>query len=249
MKELRGVLLRLAEDGATGAIRVGHEGVLHLVDGDVVFAECVFVPGLGRMLTSSGRLRAEDWRLIQATGSADAWLGRAELEGYALIAMFDAVFYLLVSDAETDFVESGPYWLAPLRNVPVATLYHETGRRRERLDAVWPSGVLDDAPVVPLRRIRRQRLMLTGLQAELLLNADGRLTPAGLARELGHTRYGCTLAVRGLAASGLVEVPRGAARRRVGGAPRAMREAAQNTWAEVDLSLVARLQDALRELE
>ncbi|GAB3671006.1 hypothetical protein GCM10027589_39750 [Actinocorallia lasiicapitis] len=251
---LRGLLLELARERATGVVRIGHEGAFHLVDGAAVFAECVLVPGLGRMLTSSGRLREADWRAVQAAGSADAWLGRAELEGYALIALFDAAYYLLPSTAELAFTESEPFWLAPLRGVAIETLYYETGRRRERLDHAWPSAVLDEAPVEPVRRVRRQRLMLSGLQAELLLNADGRLDPAGLARELGHTRYGCTLAVRGLAASGLVAVPPGAARRRIGGAsraepPRTVRSPGRQKWAEVDQSLLLRLQDALRELE
>lgn len=246
---MRAALLGLARDKATGTLRVGHEGVVHLVEGDAVFAECVFVPGLGRMLTASGRLREGDWRGVQAAGSAVTRLGRGELEGFGLIALFDAAFYLLSSEAEVDFAAGDPYWLGPLRGVAIETLYYETGRRRERLDHAWPSAVLDDAPVVPVRRVRRQRVMLTGLQAELLLNADGRLDAAGLARELGHTRYGCTLAVRGLAASGLVAAPPGAARRRIGGAPRAVRSSGRQKWAEVDQSLLIRLQDALRELE
>ncbi|GAA3198969.1 hypothetical protein [Actinocorallia longicatena] len=254
MSELRTALVGLARDKATGNVRVGHEGVVHLVAGAAVFAECVFVPGLGRMLSSSGRLREADWRAVQASGSAEDFLGRAELEGYGLIALFDAAYYLLGSDAPVEFSEGDPFWLAPLRGVPIETLYYETGRRRERLDQAWPSAVLDDAPVVPVRRVRRQRVMLTGLQAELLLNADGRLDAAGLARELGHTRYGCTLAVRGLAASGLVAVPPGSARRRIGGAPRGRPDRADGSpgpqkWAEVDQSLLLRLTDALRELE
>lgn len=127
----------------------------------------------------------------------------------------------------------------------------------ERLAAARPSPLADDAPLEPVRRLHRQRLILTGLQAELLLNADGRKTPPELARELGRTRFGCSPAVRGLVASAPARAPEPesgarAPRRHPGGAPRRALPAgvlSRPRWAEADPGLPVRLQDVLKELE
>lgn len=257
MRRLKSELDRLAVERATGRLRLGHEGTFHLIDGAVTHAENVLVPDLGQLLTRSKRITEAAWRQIQAHGlplPADCPLRAAELEMFALLGLFDAAWLLLASETEPDFTETEPHWLGAVNSVTPTTLFHEIEHRRARLHDVWPSPLADDAPVVPIRRIRRQRLILTGLQAELLLNADGRLTPAELARELGRTRYGCTLAVRGLVASALVEAPQSppgvpAPRLRIGGAPRTVRNQAETRWAEVDLDLLHRLHDALKELE
>jgi hypothetical protein len=257
MSGLKSELDRLSLQRATGRLGLGHEGAFHLIDGAVTHAENVLVPDLGQLLTRSGRITEPAWRRIQAHGlplAPDSPLTRPELEMFALLGLFDAAWLLLASEAEPDFTETAPHWLGPVSSVTPATLFHEIGNRRARLHAVWPSPLADDAPVVPVRRIRRQRLILTGLQAEILVNADGRLTPAGLARELGRTRYGCTLAVRGLVASALVEAPQSppgvpAPRRRIGGPPRTTRKQTETRWAEVDQSLLHRLYEALKELE
>jgi hypothetical protein len=264
MRRLRAELQRLAEEHATGALQVGDEGVLHLIDGAVTHAECAHCPDLGTLLTASGRLTPAAWARVRDKGvTADhgtpARLSRAELQMYGLIALFDAVFFLSPSPADPVFAATAPHWLGPLNAATPDTLFHEMRRCRERLDLTWHSSLADAAPVVPVRRLHRQRVILTGLQTELLLNADDKLTPADLARSLGRTRYGCTLAVRGLAASGLVQIPPApeggrVPRRRVGGQPRRTVHAATSTpdqpkWATVDMSLLGRLQDALRELE
>jgi hypothetical protein len=62
---------------------------------------------------------------------------------------------------------------------------------------------------VPVRRVRRRRLVLTGGQAEVLAAADARRSVAGIGRELGRTTYGCLVAVRDLTAAGLIEPPAG----------------------------------------
>ncbi|WP_460367073.1 hypothetical protein, partial [Actinocorallia lasiicapitis] len=209
MRRLRAELARLADDRATGALQVG-DGTVYLVEGAIAHAETDAVPGLETLVTASGRLTAAGWRRITERGvegvaagnAGQARLSRAELETYTLIALFDAVFQLASDDAgEPCFVPGETHWLGCLHAVSVSTLLHEVRRRRARLEAAWPSPLADDAPVVPILRVRRQRVVLTGLQAELLVNADGRLTPSGLARKLGRTRYGCTLAARGLVAS------------------------------------------------
>ncbi|MEU9839634.1 hypothetical protein AB0C69_10475 [Actinomadura sp. NPDC048032] len=211
-----GALAALEHEKATGLLRVGGDGAFHVDRGAVTLAESRHTPGPGDLPDGPDR----------------------ELAG--LLAMFDAACLLLASRAEPAFTE-GPPSGGP-RRVTVATLVHEQRRRRALLDAAWPDGSVDVAPVVPVRRVRRQRVILTGLQAEILLNADGRRTPAQLARELGRTVFACLLAVRGLAAASLVRTgpPDGP------GAP-PVREEVPADWAPADHDLLVRLHAALVE--
>ncbi|MCD0449891.1 hypothetical protein LO762_11925 [Actinocorallia sp. API 0066] len=268
MRTVRARLESLAEAGATGTLSLGDDGAFHLVDGAVVHAETAHTPSLRELLTASGRLTEQGWELLRAQGpghgpASPARLGAAEFEAHALIHFFDAAFFLARSGHEPRFEDGkAPYWPECLAVDPV-TLCVEIRRRRVLLDAAWPSPLADDEPVRPLRRVSRQRVILTGLQAEILLNADGRKTPSGLARELGRTRFGCVLAVRGLVASALVRPPGsddggaraedGAPAPRIGGAPRWESQPRDGAfpakWAHADLELLARLHDALRELE
>nr|BFE82706.1 hypothetical protein GCM10020093_053070 [Planobispora longispora] len=66
---------------------------------------------------------------------------------------------------------------------------------------------LDALPVVPIGRIPAQRVLLTSLQWEVLVGADCTATPADLARKLGRPAYSVLLAVRQLAAAGLLRTP------------------------------------------
>lgn len=116
--------------------------------------------------------------------------------------------------------------------------------------------------MVPVRRVTRQRVILTGLQAEILLNADGRRTPPQLARELGRTVFACLLAVRGLAAASLLRIgpPDGFGAAPVREAPAAPAAPAAPVrddvpagwapadWAPTDHDLLVRLHAALVEL-
>ncbi|MEU5992032.1 hypothetical protein ABZ806_23940 [Spirillospora sp. NPDC047418] len=213
--DICGVLAVLERERGTGVLRVGDDGAFHLAGGAVVHAESRHVPG------------------------ADDLPGGSDPELAALLALFDAAYFLLGSAAEPVFAEEPA---GGALRVGVATLVHEQRRRRARLDAAWPDGGVDAAAVVPVRRVRRQRVILTGVQAEILLNADGRRTPARLARDLGRTAFGCLLAVRGLAAASLVETgPPGAA------APQGWGEGAFE-WAAPDHAVLDRLRTALVEL-
>ncbi|ROO84671.1 hypothetical protein EDD29_2198 [Actinocorallia herbida] len=264
MRQIRAQLERLAREQATGTLLLGDDGAFHLLDGQVVHAETGLAPSLHDLLTASGRLSEQGWEGLRTRGpgqgpASPARLTGTELEAHALIQLFDAAFFLLRSAHEPEF-HGGKraYWPDCLAVDPV-TLCVETRRRRGLLDEAWPSPLADDGPVEPVRRLRRQRVILTGLQMEILLNADGRKTPSGLARELGRTRFGCTLAVRGLVASALVREPEPAAggdpapRGRIGGAPLRDQGAppfgGPTKWADVDLALLTQLHDALRELE
>ncbi|NKZ06869.1 DUF4388 domain-containing protein [Actinomadura latina] len=211
--DIYGLLGVLERERCTGVLRVGGDGAFHLERGAVVHAES---------------------RHASAGPGSDPELG-------ALLAVFDAAYFVLGSAVEPVFTE-GP--VSGRLRITVATLVQEQRRRRARLDAAWPDGGVDVAPVVPVRRVRRQRVILTGVQAEILLNADGRRTPARLARDLGRTAFGCLLAVRGLAAASLVrtEPPeRSAAPAGPVGEPPA-------EWAPPDRALLDRLRTALVEL-
>ncbi|XRQ09765.1 hypothetical protein ACN3XK_02320 [Actinomadura welshii] len=204
----------LERERRTGVLRIGGEGAFRIVRGSVAGAESRHTAG---------------------PRGADPELA-------ALLTMFDAAYFLFGSDAEPDFTDGTADGAAP--GVSVATLVHELRRRRDLLDASWPDGGVDVAPVVPVRRVRRQRVILTGPQAEVLLNADGTRTPAQLARHLGRTAFTCLLAVRGLAAASLLRIeepeppPRAAA----------ARAELPAEWAPPDHDLLARLRTALVEL-
>ncbi|QKG23318.1 transcriptional regulator [Actinomadura verrucosospora] len=222
----------LERDRATGVLRVGGDGALHLDRGAVTRAESRHAPGPGDL-----------------TGA----LGGPDPELPALLALFDAAFFLLGSGAEPVFT-GGPAARRPVRRITAATLVHERRRRRTLLDAAWPDDGADTAPVVPVRRVRRQRVILTGLQAEILLNADGRRAPAELARDLGRTAFAGLLAVRGLAAAALVRTPAGRdpAPPPESAAPAApaapLEDGPPAEWAPADHDLLARLRAALVEL-
>ncbi|MFB4304639.1 hypothetical protein [Actinomadura sp. GTD37] len=211
--DISGVLGALERERRTGVLRAGGDGAFHIERGAVVHAESPHAPGPGDLPAGP------------------------DPELPALLAMFDAAYFLLGSAAEPVFTE-GPPSGGP-RRITAATLVHEQRRRRARLDAAWPDGGVDVAPVEPVRRVRRQRVILTGVQAEILLNADGRRTPARLARDLGRTAFGCLLAVRGLAAASLVRTdPLGP------GAPPSRTEIPAE-WAPPDHDLLDRLRTAL----
>ncbi|MCP9951652.1 DUF4388 domain-containing protein [Actinomadura madurae] len=210
------VLGSLERERRTGLLRVGGDGTVHVDRGAVVHAESPHAPG-------------------PRPGGADPELP-------ALLALFDAAYFLLGSTAEPVFTEGAPRG-RPFR-VTVATLVHERRRRRALLDAAWPDAGVDAAPVVPVRRVRRQRVILTGVQAEILLNADGRRAPGRLARDLGRTAFGCLLAVRGLAAASLIRTDPPA----VPGPPPPPRAEIPAEWAPADHDLLGRLRAALVEL-
>lgn len=225
----RSELLRLTAEKATGVLRFGDEGAVYLTDGAITHAECSRATGLDRLVTGPGRIDQDGWHraceagddgidaVVEATGGL---LSRAELEVATLVGIFDAAYFLSEILAEPgtaagptepaeccEFVDGARHRLDPIWRIALPTIDRETDRRRARLNAVWPSPATDDAPVTPVDRVRRQRVILSGLQADLLLAADGHRTPCELAYELGRPAYGCVLAVRELAAAALIRTP------------------------------------------
>ncbi|MEU6485056.1 transcriptional regulator [Streptomyces sp. NPDC046887] len=209
------LLLRLAEDRATGALIRDH-GTLYLVDGRVVHAESPAAPGVDVLLTAGGRLPRAGWQEAVDRAGARREVGRflvdsgrisgGELEICHLAALFDAAYFVLTpGGGPTRFRGGVGHWMGQVRPVPAADVQRETLRRRELLEAVWPYPAVDSAPVVP--RTPSPGQTVTPRQRALLARADGRRSPVQLARELGRPAFHTLLDIRRLAAAGLVATP------------------------------------------
>ncbi|WP_182873884.1 MarR family transcriptional regulator [Microbispora sp. H10670] len=209
------VLTGLAQDEATGSLRVGKEGTVYLVRGRVSYVDCAATPGVEDLLGGSGRIDAAGIRHARQEAGpggdggallvSRGMLSRGELEFCVLSATLDAAFFLLAPRTlRTRFRAGDAHWLGVHWFFDVPGLLRECARRRARLERAWPSAELDARPVTPLRRIPGTHALLTRLQWELLLAADSTATPVELARRLGHPAYSTLLAVRELAAAGLL---------------------------------------------
>ncbi|WP_405491507.1 hypothetical protein [Nocardia sp. NBC_00511] len=199
-------LRRLEQQRSTGVLSAG-DGAFHLVEGAITAAECERTTGLDRLVVASGTATAEQWRRAR-TGGLDGLLERPRLETLSLLSVFDAAYFLLSAPAARPEFRSGPpHWLARACRITPGALLHECARRESPDSESWPVDLVDTATVVPVRRVRRRRVVLTGGQAEVLAAIDSRRTITELATELGRTTYGCLLAVRELTAAGLVEPP------------------------------------------
>ncbi|MEW1698471.1 transcriptional regulator [Streptomyces sp. NPDC093249] len=242
------MLVRLAAERATGALLRDH-GTLYLVDGHVVHAESPVSPGVDVLLTTGGRLPRENWDEAVDRAGARRAVGRflvdsgrlhdGELEICHLGAVFDAAFFALSpASGPTRFRYGVGHWFGTVRPVSTEAVQRETVRRRELLDAVWPYGSVDTAPVVP-RPAAPGQTVGTRRRA-LLAAADGRLTPAGLARRLGRPAFHTLLDVRRLAAAGLVETPLDPVP-----APPPASLPGPAAVADPDIALLRRLRDAL----
>ncbi|MFH8384394.1 hypothetical protein ACH4E7_26200 [Kitasatospora sp. NPDC018058] len=210
----------LAARRATGAL-YGPLGSLHLVDGQVTAAESLRAPGLADLLTGCGRIAPEGWAELLRLHSAQGRVGevlvdqglltRGELELGHLGTLFDAAYFVLADRAGGTwrFEPDVRHWLGPVAAVDPARLHREVERRGRLLDRIWPWPQLDTAPVRPVEHTRRPSHRPPGRRRrELLDHADGRRTPADLARLLGRSGFGVTADVRRLAAAGLLDVPR-----------------------------------------
>ncbi|WP_162958090.1 hypothetical protein [Nocardia yunnanensis] len=259
-------LRRLEQQRGTGVLTVG-DGAFHLVDGAIVAADCERTAGLDRLVVASGVATTEHWRRARL-GADDPLLSSPRLETLALLSIFDAAYVLLAAPAPLEFRAGPPHRLARACRLTPGALIHECARRGDPTAGMWPVELVDRVAVVPVRRVRRRRVVLTGGQAEVLAAADARRPVTGLAELLGRTTYGCLLAVRELTAAGLIEPPAALAPTRpiaparaetVGAAPdlvpplrRRMRQAeavaVTDRWEPPDRDMLVRLRAALEEL-
>ncbi|GAA2878493.1 hypothetical protein GCM10010517_40530 [Streptosporangium fragile] len=213
------ILNGLAADHATGSLSLGKAGILYLTGGRVTYAESATAPRVEDLLTAGRGIPAHTVRQARQATTEETpggellvrqgALTRGELEFCVLSAVLDAAFFLFGSAGHRPRFRPGErHWLGPQWYFEVTGLLRECRRRETRLEQAWPSAELDTSPVVPLRRITAQRVVLTSLQWEVLVCADSSATPVDLARRLGRPAYSVLLAVRQLASCGLLRVPR-----------------------------------------
>jgi hypothetical protein len=212
-----GLLTQAAAQRRTGALVVAGNpgGTVYLVAGHVIYAESPAAPGVGELLTASGRLAARAW---QAAADAAATVGRTlvdqghltqgELELCVLGAVYDAGYFALSPpSAPVEFADGATHRIGPVVRVEPAAVIRETRRRARLLDDIFPDARIDTAPVLPVPRPPVERVALTAAQWELLVHADGQRTPADLALLLGRAGYATIQELRRLARLGLIEAP------------------------------------------
>jgi hypothetical protein len=214
------LLTQVAGERQTGALVVGGHpgGTVYLIEGHVTHAESPAAPGVGELLTASGRLAARTWQAALDAGTAGATVGellvrqghltQGELELCVLGAIYDAAYFALSpASAPVEFLDGAVHWLGPVIRVDAAAVNREARRRARLLEEIYPHPIVDAAPVIPVARPPVERVTLTAVQWELLVHADGQRTPADLAQLLGRAGYATIQELRRLAALGLLELP------------------------------------------
>jgi hypothetical protein len=214
------LLAQAAGQRQTGALVVGGHpgGTVYLIEGHVTHAESPAAPGVGELLTASGRLAPRTWQAALDAGAAGARVGQllvgqghltqGELELCVLGVIYDATYFALSpASAPVEFVDAATHWLGPVIRVDAAAVNREARRRARLLDEIHPDRQVDTAPVIPAARPPVERVTLTAAQWELLVQADGQRTPADLAQLLGRAGYATIQELRRLAALGLLELP------------------------------------------
>ncbi|MEU4623213.1 DUF4388 domain-containing protein [Actinoplanes sp. NPDC023801] len=214
------LLTQVAGARQTGALMVGGHpgGAVFVLEGRVVYAESPAAPGVGELLTSSGRLAGRTWQNALDLGTSTARVGRllveqghltqGELELCVLGATYDAAYFVLADrTARAEFVPGATHWLGPVVHIDAAAVDREVRRRIALLDEIFPNPLIDVSPVIPVTRPPRERVTVTAPQWELLVQADGQRTPADLAQLLGRAGYAIIQELRRMAAAGLIEQP------------------------------------------
>jgi uncharacterized protein DUF4388 len=214
------LLTQIAGDRQTGALVVGGQpgGTVYLTEGLVSYAESPSAPGVGELLTASGRLAARTWQAALDAGTSHAQVGRilldqghltqGELELAVLGATYDAAYFALApASAPVDFLDGATHWMGQVVRVEAAAITREARRRTRLLDEICPDPRIDTEPVIPVPRPPVERVTVTAAQWELLMQADGQRTPADLAQLLGRAGYATIQELRRLAALGLIERP------------------------------------------
>ncbi|MEV4132390.1 ADAM 12 protein [Dactylosporangium sp. NPDC049742] len=207
-------LQQLAGLGVTGALTVVGQpgGVIFLRDGLVNGVESPAAPSVDRLLTAAGVVDERVWETIPSRPARalveGGHLTAAEVELCAINALYDAAWFVLSTErAELRFAPDIEHWLGAESTVTADQLCDHVARQRRILDEVHPSDVTDTAAIRPVLRPGLDRVLLSGLQWEIVLHADGQRTPQDLAGLLGRSAYAVTLDVRRLAAAGLIESP------------------------------------------
>jgi len=182
-------------------------GSVYLAEGAVVHAESPFAPDVETLLAGDRRPVEPREAQIRAAGLVSA----AERELCQLSALLDAAFFALQQDRIRLAFKTGRLpRLTAVHALSADSLRDAIGRRRALLNHVWPWPDVDTAAVTcrlgPAGEARRMPVG-TAEQHAVLAAADGLRTPPEIARLLRRSAFGTLLAVRQLAAAGLVETP------------------------------------------
>lgn len=213
MTRLDTLLAGLARDRSTGALRVGKSGTIFLSDGRVTYMECAQTPNVERLLSARGRMTEAALRALRADGGCDRLLEEGpvtpgELQYAVLGVVLDAAFFLLpMSGTRPKFRPGEEHWLGGQWFFDVPGLVRECARRRAQLAQAWPSAEVDTLPVRPAARLPGHAVTLDGVEWEVIVRADHQATPLELAKRIGRSGYSVLLAVRRLAAAGLLAPP------------------------------------------
>ena len=123
------LLTQVAGERQTGALVVRGDrggtvpgGTIYLIEGHVTHAESPAAPGVGELLTASGRLAPRSWQAAVDAGSAGAQVGQllvaqghltqGELELCMLGAIYDAAYFALApASAPVEFLDGATHWL------------------------------------------------------------------------------------------------------------------------------------------
>ncbi|TYB67659.1 transcriptional regulator [Nonomuraea sp. PA05] len=261
MTKLDTLLAGLAREHSTGALQVGRSGTIFLHDGRVTYMECAQTPSVERLLAARGLMSEAALRRLQTDGGTERLLAeggpltQGELQYAVLGGVLDAAFFLLpVSGARPKFRPGERHWLGGQWFFDVPGLVRECARRRAQLAQIWPSAEVDSLPVRPMVRLPGHAVTLDRLQWEVIARADQKATPLELAKQMGRPAYPVLLAVRRLAASGLLAAPDLPQRRTDGEHPphdpgaRTQPLGPPVTGDPTDLALLMRLKKALEEL-
>ncbi|MEV0828143.1 hypothetical protein [Nonomuraea rubra] len=207
------LLAGLARERSTGALQVGRSGTIFLSDGRVTYMECAQTPSVERLLAARGLMSEAALRRLQADGGCERLLAEGpltpgELQYAVLGGVLDAAFFLLpAGGARPKFRPGERHWLGGQWFFDVPGLVRECARRRAQLARIWPSADVDTLPVRPLPRLPGHGVTLSRVQWEVIVRADQKATPLELAKQIGRPAYPVLLAVRRLAASGLLAAP------------------------------------------
>ncbi|QKV98739.1 hypothetical protein [Streptomyces sp. NA02536] len=242
----------LAADHATGALST-ESGIFYLSAGHVVHVESAYSPDLGDLLTRSGAVApAGWWEAVERAGSRQR-VGRqlvdsgrlttGALELCHLGALFDAAYFALTHHGTTLRFRPGvAHWLGAVRPVPVATVLHESRRRRALLHRIWPDPAVDTAPLTRVPGAGPAEL--PPRRARTLGQVDGARTAAQIASALAHRTFHTLVELRRLAAGGLVAPAPPPPPTPLHTVP----DAGGTAWDEPDTALLKRLLDALEAL-
>jgi len=177
---------RLADSGRTGRLHLSGEsgGVIHLSEGDVVYADSRRTPDLATRLAQAAVVTGRD-----LVGSLErSWLLRE--------AIVDATLELLSAKARhLRFRPSGDEpGFSDLEGIPVAALITEVSRRREVMQQL-SALLIPDTAVARDPGARSRAIHVSDIQWAILIRAGNPVTPRGLALQLGQSVFSTTIEV------------------------------------------------------